>query len=144
MPDMPLGNYGQNKKTSQNVNVLNLKELPYTLAICKLKPNQDLPVWIRASAFYSVTKTSEELSIVCEQSIIPKNIECNKDWKAFKVEGLLDFSLTGILASIANPLAKNKISIFAVSTFDTDYILVKSESWIEAKLCLEKTGFKFI
>ena len=77
--------------------------------------------------FSSITRTSDELSIVCPQSNVPIGIECEKDWRCLKVEGKLEFSQTGILASLATPLANAGISIFAISTFDTDYLLVKEE-----------------
>ena len=80
-----------------------------------------------------ITKTTDELSIVCYEDIVPKNIKAEKDWVSFKVEGPLDFSLTGVLSSLAGPLADENISIFSISTFDTDYLLVKSENFIRSK-----------
>lgn len=95
------------------------------LAVCKIEPGADIPRWATRGNFFSVTKTSEELSIVCSQENVPVDVKAEKDWCYFKVAGPLDFGLTGILASLANPLAQAEISIFAVSTFDTDYLLVK-------------------
>lgn len=122
---------------------MKLQELPNVFAICKLDSNSDVPKWVYNSHFFSITKTPEELSIVCEQSVIPSGVPSEQDWKAFKVVGTLDFSLTGILASIANPLADKKISIFAISTFDTDYILVKNKNWKQAIDTLQGAGFSF-
>jgi hypothetical protein len=80
---------------------------------------------------------------VCEQKNVPGDVKVESDWRAIKVSGPLDFALTGILASIANPLAAAKISIFAISTFDTDYVLVKSSKLDQAKRCLVDGGFRF-
>ena len=104
---------------------LTLSILPQNLSVCRFGPN-DAPQ-LPKEGFYSITKTADELSIVCEESAVPP--DCPKieaGWRAVKVEGPLDFSLTGILASLANPLAEAGISIFAISTYDTDYVLVKS------------------
>jgi hypothetical protein len=122
---------------------LKLQELPEIFAVCRLEPQSVIPVWAMKSGFFSITKTSDELSIVCEQALVPKDLEAETDWKCFRVVGTLDFSLTGILSSIANPLAQEKISIFALSTFDTDYVLVKSATWEPAKQVLRKAGFSF-
>ncbi|OGV90953.1 amino acid-binding protein [Microgenomates group bacterium RIFCSPLOWO2_01_FULL_46_13] len=111
---------------------LSLSVLPQKLAICRLDKDTQIPSWVEGDDFFSVTKTDDELSIVCSENLVPSDIKTEKDWRAFKVAGPLDFSLTGILASLANPLAAVGISIFAVSTFDTDYLLVKSDKLDEA------------
>lgn len=112
--------------------MLRLSVLPNKLAICRLDKNAPIPSWATNDSFFSITRTTDELSIVCSKDNIPDNIRSEKNWRALKVIGPLDFSLTGILASLANPLAEAKISIFAISTFDTDYILVKNEKLKEA------------
>lgn len=122
---------------------MKLSILDSTLAVCKLDPNNKLPEWATKGSFYSITRTPEELSIVCDSSIVPEDVVSEKNWKAFKVQGPLDFGLTGILAAIANPLAQAKISIFAVSTFDTDYVLVKMENLARASDILKANGFLF-
>ena len=111
---------------------LSLSILPQKLAVCRLGKDARIPVWVEGDNFFSITKTDDELSIVCSENRVPDDIKAEKGWQAFKVEGPLDFSLTGILASLANPLAEAGISIFAVSTFDTDYLLVKSDKLNEA------------
>lgn len=126
---------------------MKLKILNLNFSIIKYPTEQIIPEWITNSEIYSITRTEEELSIVCPSDDIPtkeafENIE--NDWKAIKVEGVLEFSLTGILSSLAQPLAKNKISIFALSTFNTDYLLVKSDSIDKAKIVLENEGHSFI
>lgn len=123
---------------------LKLSVLEEGLAICQLPASDFIPNTKEPGTFYSITKTGEEVSIVCEESVIPPNAKFDKGWKAIKVEGPLDFSLTGILSSIANPLAKNAISIFAISTFNTDYILVKEENLDKAAQTLSNEGFKII
>lgn len=94
-------------------------------AICRLGKNEKIPSWINTEKFYSITKTQEELSIVCLDENIDENIKCERDWRILKIQGPLDFSLVGILSKISTLLAQNNISIFVVSTYDTDYILVK-------------------
>lgn len=115
---------------------LTLSILPQKLAICRLDKNFPIPSWVESDDYFSITKTKDELSIVCPEKTVPNDIKAEKDWRAFKVEGVLDFSLTGILASLAVPLAKAKISIFAISTYDTDYLLIKEEKFDQAKKVL--------
>ncbi len=97
-------------------------------AICRLEANAPVPDWaLSTETFTSITRTQDELSIVCTEANVPNEIKSEKGWRALKVEGPLDFSVTGILASLAKPLAEAQVSIFTVSTFDTDYILVKED-----------------
>ncbi|WP_254388498.1 ACT domain-containing protein [Thermanaeromonas sp. C210] len=111
-----------------------------TLAICRLDKDAPLPEWVQRSSFFSCTRTPSELSIVCPQKDVPPNILCEKGWRCFKVEGPLDFSLTGVLASLVTPLAEERISIFAISTYDTDYLLVKEEQLDLAIRVLKQSG----
>ena len=107
--------------------ILTMKLLKEKYGVCRLDKNELIPEWAQNSDFFSITKTCDELSIVCFQDDIPNNINCEKDWRILKIEGPLDFSLIGILASISTILAQKGISIFAISTYDTDYILVKNK-----------------
>ena len=109
--------------------------------VCRLSKEQAIPKWAIDSPFFSITKTLDELSIVCPQNNIPSDIKCERDWKVLKVLGPLDFSLIGILASISGALAKKGVSIFAISTFDTDYILVKESSLANAIEALRQEGY---
>ncbi|MBM7869973.1 hypothetical protein JOC70_001443 [Clostridium pascui] len=109
---------------------LSLSLLKDKFGVCRLDINEAIPSWGTKGEFFSITKTADELSIVCNEENIPSNIKCEVEWKALKIEGPLDFSLIGILSKISSLLAKDGISIFAISTYDTDYILVK-ESHIE-------------
>jgi hypothetical protein len=118
---------------------LTLSILPDTFAICRLDPSAPIPAWTLGD-FISITRTRDELSMVCAQANVPDAIRCERGWRALKIEGQLDFALTGILASIATPLADAGISIFALSTFDTDYVLVKAEKLEQAIRVLQKAG----
>lgn len=106
---------------------LKISVLPEVLMVCRLDKDAEVPDWTWAGEFVSITKTPEELSIVCRQCDVPKNVRCEKDWRCLKVNGPLDFTCVGILASLSAPLSKAGVSIFAVSTYDTDYLLVKEK-----------------
>ncbi|MEH7379960.1 ACT domain-containing protein [Bacillus sp. JJ1533] len=125
---------------------MKLKILDSNFAVVKFPPTETIPLWALNSDLFSITRTDEELSIVCPSECLPMNEafkDVENDWKCIKVEGVLDFSLTGILSSLANPLAENNISIFAISTFNTDYLLVKSHSIENAVVVLENEGHIF-
>ena len=96
----------------------------------------------RGKRLFSVTKTEDEISVVMLQDKISKEIKAEKDWRILKVEGTLDFSLIGILAKISSVLAENQISIFVISTFNTDYILVKEEKIEKAMAVLSQEGYE--
>ena len=117
---------------------LTLSVLPDTLAVCRLDASAPIPGW--ASSFFSITRTRDELSIVCPQRNVPAEIQCERDWRGLCVAGPLDFALTGILAALAAPLADAGISIFAISTFDTDYMLVKEANLERAVTSLSQAG----
>lgn len=125
---------------ARNSPQLTLQLLPHTLAVCRLAPDHPIPDWLAASEFYTVTRTDEELSVVCEQERVPVSVRSEPDWRALKVVGPLDFNLTGILAALAAPLAQAAISIFAVSTFDTDYMLLKQSRLDDAVAALRAAG----
>jgi uncharacterized protein len=128
---------------------LSLSILPGRLAVCRLPAAAPLPDWILESHFFSITRTTEELSIVCVEEDVNANLlegkaEVERGWSGFKVEGPLDFSLTGILAGIAGVLAQAQVSIFAISTFDTDYILVKEDNMTKAVAALQQSGYTIL
>jgi len=122
--------------------MLTLSVLPERLGICRLAPDEVLPVWVTESSFFSITRTLDELSVVCAEPVIPEGITSEKGWRCLKVHGPLDFSLTGILSSLLHPLAKANISVFALSTYDTDYVLVKAIDLERAKAVLLEEGIK--
>jgi hypothetical protein len=86
-----------------------------------------VPAWALEGALFSVTRTDDELSVVCQEQRVPEGVRAEKDWVALKLEGPFPFSMTGVLASFLQPLAQARISIFAISTFDTDYVLIKQQ-----------------
>ena len=109
-------------------------------AICRLPADDAVPAWATGGPFSSITRTPGELSIVCAEGRAPAGTPGEDGWRIFQVAGPLDFSLTGILAGIATPLAKAGVSIFTVSTFLTDYILVKEENLAKAEEALGAAG----
>ncbi|HYB20572.1 MAG TPA: ACT domain-containing protein [Thermodesulfobacteriota bacterium] len=119
---------------------LKLAIIPQTLAVCRLDKDDPIPEWASRGRFFSITRTSEELSAVCPQDQVPAEMKREEGWKGIKVKGPLDFSLTGILASLATPLAQEGISILAISTYDTDYLLVKERDLERAIEILSKAG----
>lgn len=116
--------------------------LPQVFGICHLNQDQSIPSWALSSSFFSITRTNEELSIICRQNSIPEGIVKNTSWRCLKIEGPLDFSAVGILNSITQPLAKKGISILSVSTYETDYFLVREEQLQETLKILVNEGHK--
>jgi hypothetical protein len=103
--------------------------LPERLAICRFDAGAAVPSWAVQSSFFSITRTSHELSIVCAEAAVPQEIAgAERGWRSLRVQGPLDLTLTGVLAALAAPLADAKIPLFALSTFDTDYLLVREET----------------
>lgn len=105
--------------------ILSLTVLDESLAVCRLDAGAEIPAWATGASFFSVTRTEDELSVVCPEESVPESISREKSWRALKLEGPFELSTVGILASVAEPLAGAGASIFAVSTFDTDYVLVR-------------------
>ena len=123
--------------------VLDLDVLEPVLWICRLPPEAPMPGWSEApGAFFSVTRTAEELSIVCPARALPAGIQAQGPFRALKVMGPLPFEWVGILAALSSCLAKVGLSIFAISTFDTDYLLVKEEDLPAAKEALAGAGHR--
>jgi uncharacterized protein len=121
----------------KNTKKFTLTVLPDKLGICHMGKNAILPDWAtHNNDFFSITKTHGELSIVCSQDQIPQDIHAEKDWRAFKLEGPLDMYSVGVIAALSKPLAEAGISIFNISTYETDYILVEEKNLVEAKKAL--------
>ena len=120
---------------------LPLEMLPDTLAICRLPPDAAVPVWANGSAaFLTVSRTPEELSVTAVQGVVPDGTRCERDYRALRVRGTLPTDLVGILLSITEPLARAGLAIFAISTYDTDYVLVKSRDIPAALEALRAAG----
>ena len=120
---------------------MNLIELKHKYSIYKFRDESALPDWIYSSAFYSITKTPDEVSVVALQvDPAPKDILCNSDWRILKMAGPLDLSLTGIIADISGTLRDKNIPIFTISTYYTDYILVKENDLEKAIIALKDKG----
>ena len=121
---------------------LELSFLPERFAISRLAADAPIPEWATQGAFFSVTRTGDELSLVTDFSRVPPGFQSQPGWRVLKVHGPLVLSEIGVLASLAAPLAEAKISLFAVSTFDTDYLLVASETLSAAVAALERAGHR--
>ena len=121
---------------------MELKKIPHELTVCKVASEEAIDL---SGGFYFIGRTDEEISLVCKTSDVPsETLERDDGWKGFRIEGVLDFSLIGILSKISAILADNKIGIFAVSTYNTDYILVKEENFEKALSVLSEKGYNII
>jgi hypothetical protein len=120
--------------------VLDLTVLEERLSICRLDAGSEVPAWATGASFFSVTRTEDELSVVCPEGVVPEGASQERGWRALKLEGPLDLSMVGVLSSVAVPLAEVGASIFAVSTFDTDYVLVGKGQLDRAVATLRENG----
>jgi hypothetical protein len=123
---------------------LTLSIMPGTFAVCRLEPNAAIPAWATRGSFFSLTRTPEEVSIVCPQEDIPADVLAEKGWRGLKVEGPMDFGFTGVLASLARPLAAAGVSIFALATYDTDYLLIQAQDLPRAVQALIEDGHQML
>ena len=103
---------------------MTLIELPDRFAVCRLDPRDEIPPWALAERFVSITRTEAELSIVCPESAVPAGVKSETGWRCLLIEVPLPFDAVGVLSSIADPLARQGITIFVVSTYDTDYVFI--------------------
>lgn len=126
--------------TKGDASPMKLKVLNGNMCIVRLPADAAMPAWVPEAAWCSVTRTGEELSIVCESRFVPGDVRQNGGWRLMQVEGPLDFCLTGVLHRITAPMARAGISLFAVSTFDTDYVLVGETELENAVACLKASG----
>lgn len=121
-----------------------LSVLDDLFSIHRLAPDATIPNQLFKGTVFALTRTVDELSIVCSQSLKIDSDKTETGWRCLKVEGPLDFSLTGILAGISQVLAEAEISLFAISTYDTDYLLVRSEQLDAAIFALRQAGYKLL
>ena len=121
---------------------MKLKKLPYELTVCKVADASDIKM---DADIYFVGKTDEERSLVCKTEDAPaETVERDDGWRGFRIEGVLDFALVGILSKLSTILAENKIGIFAISTYNTDYILVKADNFDRAMNVLMAEGYEVV
>jgi hypothetical protein len=114
--------------------------VPDLYAVCRLDARASVPTWAIAGSFFSITRSAEELSIVCSQDAVPDGVHSERGWRCLRVAGTMPFSAIGILASLTAPLAEAGISVFAISTFDTDYLLVKEKDLAATVDVLQRQG----
>jgi hypothetical protein len=119
---------------------LSLEIVPGTYAVCRLDASDPLPAWVGSSPFVSVTRTEAELSVVCPGGAVPGGVRSEPGWRCLRVVGPLGFGMTGVLASLAVPLASSGVSIFVVSTYDTDYLMVQERDLARGVDALERAG----
>ena len=116
-----------------------LQALPGLYTVCRLPPDAPWPIWAKGD-FVTISLTADELSVVCAAECVPADVRCERSWRCLRVAGVIDFSEVGVLSSLTAPPAEAGISVFAVSTFDTDYLLVKEQSWKSACQVLRRAG----
>jgi hypothetical protein len=119
---------------------MSLTLLPDAIAICHLDAKAPVPAWAVSADWWSVTRTGDELSVVCAESRVPGNIASSRGWRAIKFDGPLPLDQTGILASVTAPLAAARVSVFALATFSTDFVLIPAAQQRAAIDALERAG----
>ena len=119
---------------------LQIREIAGPFALCRLSPDAAIPAWADGSEFASITRTRDELSIVCDEHRVPVGTKCERGYTALRVEGTLPPDMVGVLVSIARPLAEAGIPIVGIGTYDTDYVLVRAEHISRAKQALQAVG----
>lgn len=119
---------------------MDLTAIKDSITVCKVRDMSEIDL---TQDFFFLAKTSDEISLVCKREHVPENcIEREDDWKGFYIDGMLDLSMVGVLAKLSTILADNGISIFSISTFNTDYILVKEHKWGKAMSVLMQAGYR--
>jgi putative acetyltransferase len=111
-----------------------------SFAVCKLPGGSAIPAWVTAGNLFSITRTPDELSIVCDETAVPAGVVCERGWRCLRVAGAMPFTLVGVLASLTAPLTTASVGVFVVSTFDTDYLLVKAGDFEKAVTALRAVG----
>ena len=119
---------------------LSLSLFPGALAVCRLAPDAPLPAWATAGGFHSVTRTPSELSVVCGAELVPDGVTCEGGGRALAVDGKLDFGMVGVLSRLLGPIARGGIGVLAISTYDTDWILVREGDLDRTLAILERSG----
>lgn len=123
---------------------LSLNILPDRMAVCRFEPTAALPDWFDEIGFYSITRTQEELTLVCRQALVAPDTVCESGWRCIRLQGVLDFTEIGIIFTLTQSLAKGGVSVFVISTYDTDYFLVKEKDLTEAIDLLTAAGHQVV
>jgi hypothetical protein len=121
-----------------------LSMLPHAWAICRFNNDATIPAWAYNGPLFTITRTAEELSIVTVDKNVPDGVKCERGWRCLKVHGPFELSAVGVVASLAGPLAAEGISIFVISTFDTDYVLLKQHDVARAFEVLTAAGHSIL
>jgi len=119
---------------------MTLRVLDGFIVVCRLEAHAAIPSWATVGGFFSITRTADELSVVCPQEAVPEGVTCERGWRRLQVARTIPFSAVGVLASLTAPFADAGISVFAISTFDTDYLLVKEKDLGRAIDVLRRQG----
>jgi hypothetical protein len=127
------------REVLEAVHTLRLVPVEGLYAICRLDPDAPIPEWAEGPVL-SITRTPDELSVVCLGGAVPHGVHCERGWRCVRVAGTMDFSLVGVLASLLKPLAKAAIAVFVLSTFDTDYLFVKDADFERAVATFTQAG----
>ena len=127
-----------------NPPLLRLVVLPERLAVCRLGAKDPIPEWAVGESFLSISRTREELCIICEDAFVPEGTRASRGWRGFKIEGPLDLDLVGILVSVAVPLAQSNVGILPIATYETDYVLVRDRQLVDAIKALRFAGFDVV
>lgn len=122
------------------MNELRITTLPGRFAVCRLPPADAIPDWV-TGALISLTRTPDELSVICDEECVPAGVRCERGWVAMRVEGPIPFETTGVAAALTTPLAAAGISVLLIATFDTDCLLVRAEAYAPAIAALRRSGF---
>jgi uncharacterized protein len=128
------------ESTKESGRRFTLSVLPELLAIARLDAGATIPAWATSGPFFSVTRTADELSIVCEQARVPEGVKAQRGWRALKVHGRFDLSEVGVMAALSAALASEGVSVLAIATFDTDYLLVSGQQLKRAIEALRSAG----
>ncbi len=127
-----------------NPPLLKLIILAQRLAVCRLEVSAPIPEWAGGESFLSISRTRDELSVICEEHLVPAGFQASRGWRGFKIVGPLDLDLVGILVSVAVPLAQSNVGILPVGTYETDYILVRDRHLNDAIKALRFAGFDLV
>ncbi|HEV7920473.1 MAG TPA: ACT domain-containing protein [Thermoanaerobaculia bacterium] len=119
---------------------MRLRHIAGRYAVCRLHPQDAIPPWADGEGFVSISRTAEELSIICDEGRVPDGVQAERSWRCLAAEGPIAFSVTGVAASLTGALAAHGINVFLVATYDTDYLLVKEETLPRALDALREAG----